>query len=198
MPSKKTTMTKPRAPLGNCAYNETVYKQTGIVHYAFDEPSASELVTGPNGKKIHRDMERPLREMIAAAKREGVTLEVGSGFRSKDYQKGIIERKIKAGQSAKAIYHVSSAPGYSEHHTGFAVDFTPISHAFAKSKGYRWLVTQGNAQKFGFYQTFTASYSDASGISEESWHFKYLGTPRARELLGNGECALHGTNPRRS
>lgn len=167
-----------------CSYYGEAGK-IGIYHFSFPEAKNDELVN-VNGYKVHQIASQPLRQMIADAKSQGVTLSIGSAFRSVEHQRSIVQRKKKAGQSLKQIYFVSSHPGFSEHHTGLAIDFSPINHGFAKTAGYRWL--ENNAGKYGFVKTFTASYSRATGISEESWHWKYVGTPQAKALLANGEC----------
>lgn len=166
--------------------------QAGFYHFKFDEPHANDLVNYEGRHKVHREAIQPLRDMVAAAKADGVTLSVGSAFRSKDYQRGIVNRKTSAGQSLGQIYKVSSHPGFSEHHTGYAVDFSPIDHSFAKSSAYRWL--KKHAHEFDFHQTFTPEYSDKTGISQESWHWKYLGTPNAKQALANGNCYLQNKN----
>nr|WP_315043530.1 M15 family metallopeptidase [uncultured Moraxella sp.] len=157
----------------------------GFYHFKFPEASSSDLVT-VNGYKVHQMAAGDLKRMIADARSQGVTLTIGSAFRSVDYQRGIVQRKKSAGQSISKIYYVSSPPGFSEHHTGLAIDFTPINHNFAKTTGYRWLLN--NAQNYGFEQTFTPTYSRATGISEESWHWKYTKTVEAKRMLANGQC----------
>lgn len=173
----------------NCDYYG-VAAQVGIKHYKFPEVNASDLVTYSGRHKVHRDVIQPLRDMVAAARADGVNLEVGSAFRSVEYQRGIVERKKKSGQSNAKIYKFSSHPGYSEHHTGFAVDFTPIDHSFAKTKAFGWL--KNNASRFGFYQTFTPHYSQMTGVSEESWHWKYTKSPTAQQMLANSNCVGRG------
>lgn len=157
----------------------------GIKHYRFPEASSSDLVD-VNGYKVHRDMAGKLREMMAAARAAGAPLTLGSAFRSVSYQQGIVNRKKSAGQSAYQIYHMSAPAGYSEHHTGFAVDFSPINSGFARTAGYRWLLN--NASRYGFQQTYTAAYSAKSGVSEESWHWKYVASPSAQAALANQAC----------
>lgn len=179
-----TTQTFGNAP--TCEYYGEAGK-IGIYHFSFPEAQSYDLVN-VNGYKVHQIAAEPLRQMIADAKRQGVTLNIGSAFRSVEHQRGIVQRKKKSGQSLQQIYFVSSHPGFSEHHTGLAIDFSPINHSFAKTAGYRWL--ENNAGRYGFVKTFTASYSRATGISQESWHWKYVGTPQAKSLLANGECYL--------
>lgn len=173
-------------PSSSCEYYAEAGR-AGFYHFRFPEASAADLVT-INGYKVNRMAVDNLRRMIADARSQGVSLTIGSAFRSVEYQRGIVQRKKAAGQSLSKIYYVSSHPGFSEHHTGLAIDFTPINHGFAKTAGYRWL--QNNANNYGFVQTFTPSYSRATGISEESWHWKFTGSPQAQAMLANSQCYL--------
>lgn len=183
---RTTTHTPPattKATNAMCTPNAEALK-VGIKHYPFKEQT--NLVAIGNGYKLHPDAADALKKMLAAARSEGVSLTVGSAFRSVSYQQGIIDRKKKAGQSHKQIYHMSAPAGHSEHHTGFAVDFSPINSSFAKTKGYQWLLK--NADKYGFKQTFTASYAAKSGVSEESWHWKFVNSPAAKQALAAQDC----------
>lgn len=152
--------------------------QVGIKHFKYAETKKEDLVWSGYGVKnhrkylIHKQAKPALDEMIKAAKKDGVTLKPNSIFRSVNRQKQIIEHKLKT-QKPYDVYHISSPAGYSEHHTGLAVDFNSIDSTFDRSSAYRWLLK--NAEKFGFEQTFTQEYSKWSGVSEESWHWRYIG-----------------------
>ena len=64
---------------------------------------------------------RALEELFAGAKEAGHTLLATSGFRSYSTQKAIFERKLET-MSEKAANASVAKPGYSEHHTGLALD----------------------------------------------------------------------------
>lgn len=152
--------------------------RVGIKHFKYAETKKEDLVWSGYGVKnhrkylIHKQAKPALDEMIKTAKKDGVTLKPNSIFRSVNRQKQIIEHKLKT-QKPYDVYHISSPAGYSEHHTGLAVDFNSIDSTFDRSSAYRWLLK--NAEKFGFEQTFTQEYSEWSGVSEESWHWRYIG-----------------------
>src|SRR6185312_2836629 len=83
-------------------------------------------------------------EMRMAAEKAGETLQLVSAFRSVDYQKQIIQRKLAAGQSWEQILHVSALPGFSEHHTGRTIDVTTpgskvLEEEFEKTPAFGWL-----------------------------------------------------------
>jgi D-alanyl-D-alanine carboxypeptidase len=117
-------------------------------------------------------------ELQAASHRDGVTLLLVSAFRSLEYQRQVFERKIAAGQSLEQILKVNAAPGYSEHHTGRAVDLTtpgcsPLSEEFETTAAFDWLVR--HAHRFGFAMTYPRE--NPFGVAYEPWHWAIQGHP---------------------
>lgn len=114
------------------------------------------------------------RAMADAATAEGATLLLISGFRSVDYQRGILERKLREGQSLEQILRVNAAPGFSEHHTGRAVDIgtpgcPPLEEAFENTDAFRWLARR--AGDFGFRLSFPRG--NPHGVIYEPWHWRH-------------------------
>jgi D-alanyl-D-alanine carboxypeptidase len=110
--------------------------------------------------------------MRDAAARDGVELQVVSAFRSIEYQLGIIRRKLERGQSMEQILRVSAAPGYSEHHSGRALDvttpgFAALEEEFENSPAYAWL--KKHARHFGFHLSYPRK--NPHGIAYEPWHW---------------------------
>jgi zinc D-Ala-D-Ala carboxypeptidase len=120
------------------------------------------------------------RAMKAAALADGVVMRIVSAFRSIDRQAEIVRAKLDRGQSLEDILCVSAAPGFSEHHTGRALDLTtdgvrPLEEEFEGTDAYRWLAA--NAGRFGFVLSFPRD--NPHGYSYEPWHWRFDGTPRA-------------------
>jgi D-alanyl-D-alanine carboxypeptidase len=112
--------------------------------------------------------------MVVAAAAEGVTLLLVSGYRSIAYQARLFRKKINTGQSVSEILTVNAAPGFSEHHTGRAVDIAtpgsrPLTEEFEGSAAFRWLT--GNAARFGFSMSYPRN-NDA-GFIYEPWHWVF-------------------------
>lgn len=112
--------------------------------------------------------------MQASAEQDGVVLQVVSAFRSIEYQALLIQKKLDKGQLIEEILKVSAAPGFSEHHTGQALDLTtpdcpPLEEEFAETDAYRWLKT--NALEFGFVESF--GKNNPHGLIWEPWHWCY-------------------------
>lgn len=115
---------------------------------------------------------RAFASMQEAALRDGVALQVASAFRSIEYQLGILERKRARGLSIEEILRVSAAPGYSEHHSGRAVDittpgFVALEEEFERSPAFAWLSCHSARLDFAL------SYprDNRHGIDYEPWHW---------------------------
>ncbi len=111
-----------------------------------------------------------------AAEEDGIVLEVASAFRSVGYQASIIERKRQAGQSLGEILRVSAAPGFSEHHTGRALDLTtpgsvPLEEEFEATLAFEWLADR--AHRHGFRMSYPRH--NRHGIAYEPWHWAWTG-----------------------
>jgi D-alanyl-D-alanine carboxypeptidase len=84
----------------------------------------------------------------------------------------IIRKKLLAGQEIKRILEVSAAPGYSEHHTGRALDistpgYQPLEEEFENSDAFQWLQT--SAARFGFKMSFPRN--NPHQLAYEPWHW---------------------------
>lgn len=123
---------------------------------------------------LHPGAARAWNRMREAARRDGVVLEAISGYRSHDYQLGIFERKLARGQDVEAILQVNAAPGYSEHHSGLALDIgapgePPAEESFEGTAAFAWL--RDNAGAHGF--TMSYPRDNPHGIVYEPWHWRF-------------------------
>ena len=113
-------------------------------------------------------------EMKKAAKKDSIDLQFVSAFRSFDSQKKIIERKLNRGSLINKILEENKLPGYSEHHTGKAIDFTSkklntLSTQFENSKEFKWIAE--NASTYNFYLSYPKDNEE--GIMYEPWHWMF-------------------------
>jgi D-alanyl-D-alanine carboxypeptidase len=124
-------------------------------------------------------------KMKSAAANDGVVLALVSAFRGVDYQRGIIERKLATGTDIAAVLEVNAAPGYSEHHTGRAIDITtpgdePLEASFETTAAFRWLRERASA--FGFSLSYP--HGNPYGIAYEPWHWCYGGSSSVVQWYG--------------
>ncbi len=144
---------------------------------AFEEADELEIVaTRADGTalKLVPGAAKAWRAMHQAAADDGIELILVSAFRSITYQRGILQRKLAAGQTPEQILAVSAPPGYSEHHSGRALDLTtpgtPALEAdFADTEAFRWL--QKNAARFGFVLSYPPD--NPQGFTYEPWHWAW-------------------------
>ncbi|RMH91105.1 D-alanyl-D-alanine carboxypeptidase family protein [Lysobacter pythonis] len=119
---------------------------------------------------------RAWRRMQAAALTDGIVLEAVSGFRSHAYQLGIFERKRARGLGVEAILAVNAAPGFSEHHSGQALDIAtpgepPAEETFEATPAFGWLAR--HAADSGFHLSYPRG--NPHGIVYEPWHWRHTG-----------------------
>jgi len=112
------------------------------------------------------------RCLKAAALADGIDLFIVSAFRSIDRQFEVIRRKLETGVSIEEVLTVCAPPGFSQHHTGCAVDLsTPGSHSleveFDQTTAYAWLSKR--AAEFGYYLSYPVGNS--LGYQYEPWHW---------------------------
>ncbi|MBI5691981.1 MAG: D-alanyl-D-alanine carboxypeptidase family protein [Verrucomicrobia bacterium] len=145
-------------------------------HGEVDEATLVDVGPSPDGRPVRlvpsaADAWHRLRQ---AAMNDGVELVAVSGFRSVARQTEIIRSKLQAGRALPDILTVIAAPGFSEHHTGRAIDIgTPgyldLEENFAETDAFRWL--QARAGGFGFHLSYPRG--NAWGITYEPWHWLF-------------------------
>lgn len=87
---------------------------------------------------------------------------------------------------------LAALPGYSEHHTGMAIDMNVytadgISYSLATAGDadpiYGWIYE--NAAKYGFVLRYPDNKTIVTGITNEPWHFRYVGRGHAAYMTEN-------------
>lgn len=114
------------------------------------------------------------QSMQQAAATDGVSLYLISAYRDLEYQAALIRRKLDKGHGLDEILQVSAAPGYSEHHTGRAIDIgtddsPPLEVEFEQTAAFDWLCRC--ADGFGFVLSYPRDNPGA--ITYEPWHWCY-------------------------
>jgi zinc D-Ala-D-Ala carboxypeptidase len=169
--------------------NQNKYAGTLLGHLSYPEAPESELVpiSADRRIKMRKAAAQSYQEMTQAARRAGVLLVPISAFRSvKDQEQLFFGVSAQRNQPPAARAAVSAPPGYSEHHTGYAVDIgdgaapsTNVNPNFDKTKAFQWL--QANAARFSFEISFPKD--NPQGVSYEPWHWRYVGDRDSLELF---------------
>ncbi len=112
-----------------------------------------------------------------------------SSYRSQEYQESLYEEKIaEVGQEMTESW--AALPGYSEHHTGLAVDIGIASGdgatTFTTEGDYGWVAE--NCYKYGLVNRYDESKQEITGIMDEPWHYRYVGVPHAYVMYSKDLC----------
>jgi LAS superfamily LD-carboxypeptidase LdcB len=163
---------------------------TRFGHLLYAEADADRLmVVGSYSQDLEQRFERllpdaglALMRMIDAARMHGVWIVPVSGFRDAGRQEMLFKLQIQRQGSASAAAKSVAPPGFSEHHTGYAVDLADglarardVTLRFGETDAFKWLMQ--NAHDFGFELSFPENNSQ--GVEYEPWHWRYVGSPDA-------------------
>ena len=132
-------------------------------------------------------MIRSKSRLAYAAREDRVWIIPVSGFRTIAHQDQLWQSQIQRQGSPEAAAKISAPPGYSEHHTGYALDLTDgnlkarddITYKFAETDAFKWLTL--HAKEFGFELSFPKN--NPQGVSYEPWHWRFVGSATAQEIF---------------
>lgn len=127
-------------------------------------------------------------ELKDELEKQGVHVELDSGFRSLASQQQIIDDFTeKYGASYARAY--AATPGYSEHHTGLALDLYLIVDGVTAYENEDlmkypevWEKIHPLLPKYGFI----LSYPNNGRTTYEPWHIRYVGKEAAKEITEKG------------
>ncbi len=146
----------------------------GITHYRYNDCEPFNLTT-VNNFKVHKDCALAFKKMREAAKLDKIHLKVVSGYRSSRYQKQVFKCKFNGiyptSEQMKARLKYSAPSGFSEHHTGLAIDINDTEDRFKDTKEYKWL--KKHAYKYGFENSFPQN--NVQNLGFEPWHWRFIG-----------------------
>ena len=129
-------------------------------------------------EELEKDAIDAAKRMMKSAEEDGIVIKIRSGYRSYNIQSTLYNNYVRRdGKEAADKY--SAVPGYSEHQTGLAFDFTTsdtitsIGDWFTDTIQAKWLYE--NAYKYGFIIRYPEGKEDITGYQYESWHYRYIG-----------------------
>lgn len=142
-------------------------------------------------EKLRRVVIGDLKDLVRAAKADGVRLKIVSGYRSWSEQKYLYEREVENLGVEQGRLSVAR-PGHSEHHLGTAIDFGSPDDSkqawnyddWGNTAAGGWL--RQNSWRFGFLLSYPKGHTDATCYKYEPWHFRYVGRPMAADVRGTG------------
>jgi D-alanyl-D-alanine carboxypeptidase len=169
-------------------------------HKIAKEVPESQLVTLPDGHMVDKRIAKSYEALTAAAKKDNFQLHLISSFRSVAYQKQVFNERVSQLENQDQITKEAAIkkakltmtePGYSEHHTGLAVDVVDekwlasnpnmiLDESYSKQPGAQWL--QKNASRFGFIVRYPDGKENITKITYEPWHLRYVGVESAEYI----------------
>jgi len=136
--------------------------------------------------QMRSDAAAALTDLLVHAGAMGVRIVPISGFRTIEYQARLFQKAIVKHGSEEAAARWVARPGFSEHHTGLAVDLgaeeypaCDVATPFEETPAFRWL--NENAARFGLELSYPRD--NARGINYEPWHWRFMGTPAAQRIF---------------
>ncbi|MGN1444231.1 MAG: D-alanyl-D-alanine carboxypeptidase family protein [Acutalibacteraceae bacterium] len=158
----------------------------------YENKTKSYLVKDKN-VQLKKEVIEALNSMMDDFKKEtGLSnVNVISGYRSIEDQKKLYEKYLLSHGKSYTEKYVQQ-PGFSEHHTGYAVDFSIYhtengsSEDFKGQREYRWI--SQNAWRYGFILRYPEEKADLTGIAYEPWHFRFVGKKAAKYITENDLC----------
>lgn len=160
-------------------------------HISYGQASMAELVSAPAGFAVGQPCYlRPAaaadlaRMLAAAAATPGMAGKIRSisCYRTVAHQRAVFCSQIGPGKRCRNAAERARAvgpPGYSEHATGYAIDFGTrplgacgdVSACFGRTAAGQWLLA--HAADFGFELSFPDN--NAQGVTWEPWHWRWVG-----------------------
>jgi len=142
--------------------------------------------------KLNKDMLHALNDMMKAFEKATGKHDMimTSGYRTLADQGEVLQEKINLWGEKEALGW-AMLPGYSEHHSGYAVDMSIYTDegSYVKYKGqgdYAWI--NQNCYKYGFIRRYTEEKKEITGVSDEQWHYRYIGLPHAYIATAKDFC----------
>lgn len=131
-----------------------------------------------------------LKEALEA---EGIFVDLDSARRSVQAQQEIMESFTEL-YGADYAFKIVALPGYSEHHTGLALDLYLIVDGEAVIENEDlvqypeiWDKIHEKLADYGFILRYLPGKEHITGYSYEPWHIRYIGDPEAaREIMEQG------------
>ena len=160
-----------------------------------DYESKVQLITVKNSfgkefqieKETYKHFVKLRKEML----KEGIQIELDSIYRSVARQEEIVEEFTEK-YGTDYVKKYVAVPGFSEHHTGLAVDICLVvdgkiiddNDEMIAQKEIFSKINQKLADN-GFILRYLQGKEDITGYAYEPWHFRYVGVKAAKEIVSN-------------
>lgn len=151
-----------------------------------DDFEPKDLVKIEGNYLATQETTKAYKSMLEEMEKEGMKIYVVSSYRSIEYQRNLYNNYLKS-DDKDTVDTYSARPGYSEHHTGRALDISHIPgniNAFEGSEEAEWVYE--NCYRFGFIVRYREENMDVTGYMYEPWHITYVGTEISSRMHTDG------------
>ncbi len=142
--------------------------------------------------EVEKNAYEQYKKLAKALKDEGVEIELDSVYRSVKEQQNLWDRWSK--DPDKGIDYAkkyAAVPGYSEHHTGLAIDIVIRKDGKLIEENEDMIAEREIFAKihakladFGFILRYLENREDITGYTYEPWHLRYVGSKTiAKEIM---------------
>lgn len=143
--------------------------------------------------QVEKEAAEKFAELRENLQKEGVYIELDSTYRSVKRQQEIWDQFEKEKGLAYAQKYVA-VPGYSEHHTGLALDVKLIKNGKVIEDNDAMIAEKelfakvhAKLAEYGFILRYLEGKDDITGYAYEPWHLRYVGsTSVAKEIMDKG------------
>ena len=166
-------------------------------NHPMEEGYVPELMELEEGYSVDSRILDSAQEMLAAAKEEGLHIDICSAYRSVERQGEVfgesMKVRVKEGLSYWEAFSETSLnvalPGTSEHALGLALDlisnqYTELDERQEETAEAKWL--KENCYKYGFILRYPPEKTNVTGITYEPWHYRYVGKEDAKKIMEQG------------
>ena len=142
--------------------------------------------------QIEPETYRHFEQLRTVLKQKGIQIELDSVYRSVARQKEIAAEFTQK-YGADYVKKYVAVPGYSEHHTGLAVDICLVvdgkiiddnDEMIAQKEIFAQI--HPLLTEYGFILRYPQGKDNITGYSYEPWHFRYVGKETAKKINDAG------------
>ena len=138
--------------------------------------------------RVDRRCYEPLMQMLSDCADAGIEYIFNCGYRTLQEQTDILEKRTREhmeefdldfDEARKMALETVAVPGTSEHQMGLAVDIVG-------EEANAWLGE--HCWEYGFILRYTEEKAEITGITNEPWHFRYVGKEISMDMKDSGLC----------
>lgn len=142
---------------------------------------------------VERKAYEAFKELKDDLAKDDITIEIDSCYRSVANQQEVVEEFIKE-HGVEYAKKTVAAPGYSEHHTGLAIDLFLVINGEQVTENEEkeqhpevWEKVHAKLADHGFILRYPDGKEDITGYPYEPWHIRYVGDSKvAHEIMDKG------------